>query len=298
MNGTVIDITSEGDGEKKPFRFTVRLESSGEQLALQSWEWPKLALIKELLQSDIVYTFDAQANTFGNFGEQLRLKSLTSTGMHSTKKMIREFSIDNIKNEIALLIKNYCNKEPLKTYLETFILNDPRFFTWPAATRMHHNFPGGLAMHSLNVAKVALAMSEVYRNEHISLPVLVAGALLHDIGKIEEYKEDGSRTSIGNLLGHHSIGMSKISMLANRIGIEPNTDVTTCMLNHIILSHHEKLEFGSPVQPQILEAIIVAKADALDAAEEAGRKAVADSSAGFFTTAPGTPSSKIFNWGV
>ena len=89
--------------------------------------------------------------------------------------------------------------------------------------------------------------------------------MLHDIGKLDEYDVDGKRTIFGNLIPHPVSGADKVLMVAAENGFNPAKDTNVLMLRHIILSHHEKLEYGAAVQPYINEAWIVAMADQLDA---------------------------------
>jgi 3'-5' exoribonuclease len=144
-------------------------------------------------------------------------------------------------------------------------MENDNFWKWPAATRVHHAYPGGLAKHSLNVAKNSLDIWKNYQGSNLDVALLVTGSLLHDIGKIDEYKPDGSRTTFGNLIPHPVSGQNKIIKHCLSIGVEPEKDKSVLMLLHTILSHHGKLEFGAPVSPYIAEAMIISKADDLDA---------------------------------
>lgn len=298
FEATVLEVVSEGDGEKKPFKFIVKLEDSGEAIQVLSWKTDNLQKIKELVATDDVYRFEGQASKYANYGEQIRIGAIQSTGKHSLRKVVRNISKEYLIKEISAIVKTYIpNDSILYKIVKKLILEDENFFLWPAATKIHHNQIGGLALHSLNVCKNALSIATIYQGENISLDLLVAGALLHDIGKLEEYNMNGSRTIPGNLFGHHVIGFQKVSNLAILNGIDPISDIKIAMLNHIILSHHEKLEFGSPVMPQIMEAIIVAKADVLDACVETARKSLSEIDRGNYSLpSVGLPAGKILKW--
>jgi 3'-5' exoribonuclease len=132
-----------------------------------------------------------------------------------------------------------------------------------AAMFYHHAFKGGLLEHTLNVTKICDAIYGVYKNLNYGL--LISGAILHDIGKIKEYKTRVATevTDEGRLLGHVTIGYGWILEKINKIDGFPE-DLSNRLL-HIILSHHGHREFGSPKRPKILEAFIVYHADHMDA---------------------------------
>lgn len=134
------------------------------------------------------------------------------------------------------------------------------FFTLPAAVSNHHAYLSGLLEHTVSVAEVSLAMARRYgvRDE-----VVVAGALLHDLGKLRAYRmcPFPEVTVEGSVLDHIAMGYAMFEELADRHGL---SDELRMNLGHIILSHHGKKEFGSPVVPATQEALIVAAADELD----------------------------------
>lgn len=265
FNATVIDVQNEGDGEKKPFRFTLKLEDSGELLSVASWKFENLPIVKTLVLSDDVYRFEGTAGCFGNYGNQVRVGNISATGLHSTQKIIRTHSVVEVRREISGLISKYIKTDIIKTIINKLILENDNYFKWPAATKVHHNYESGLAVHSLGVCKNAISMWENYKGENIDIELIVAGALLHDIGKIDEYNVDGSRTLYGDLIPHSVSGADKVFQIAMYNGADPEKDTKVLLLRHIILTHHEKLEFGAPTQPNCVEAWIVANADNIDA---------------------------------
>jgi 3'-5' exoribonuclease len=141
--------------------------------------------------------------------------------------------------------------------------NEKEFYRYPAATRNHHNFIGGLAYHSISMARMAERIHELY--PWLDRDLLISGTLLHDIGKIVELSDPvlPEYTPEGNLLGHISIMNCKIDEAARRLQVE-NEEVIV-LLKHMILSHHGKQEFGSPVSPMIPEAEVLSTIDDLDA---------------------------------
>ncbi|WP_224981825.1 3'-5' exoribonuclease YhaM family protein [Geomonas agri] len=137
-----------------------------------------------------------------------------------------------------------------------------QYRTAPAAKGMHHVYLGGLLEHSLAVAKLVDAMVPLYQG--LNRDLLVAGALLHDIGKVREmtYLRCFDYSDEGKLLGHITIG---VEMLQERIARLPGFPVELAMLlKHMILSHHGQYEYGSPKRPKTLEATILNYLDDLD----------------------------------
>jgi 3'-5' exoribonuclease len=149
-------------------------------------------------------------------------------------------------------------------------LNDPevrpRLLTAPAAKSIHHAYVGGLLEHVLSICGVMKALAAHYSTGGVSLNLdyLLFGAIFHDLGKIWELEVDGgiAYTDKGKLLGHMVLSVELIERKASRILGFP--DETKDLLKHIVLSHHGKLEYGSPKTPMFLEAFVVAAIDDLD----------------------------------
>lgn len=132
-----------------------------------------------------------------------------------------------------------------------------------AAVKYHHAFKGGLLEHTLSMTKVCDSLARIYNN--LNYDLLMCGAVLHDIGKIREYKTvvNTEVTDEGKLLGHITIGYGMVLEKIKQIKGFPD-DLANRLL-HIVLSHHGYREFGSPKRPKILEAFVVFHVDYLDA---------------------------------
>ncbi len=169
---------------------------------------------------------------------------------------------DEIQELIATIANPY-----LRKLLKVFFNADDlwkRFQAAPAAKAIHHAYVGGLLEHSLSTAKLADTMAVHYPG--IDRSLLLCGALLHDIGKLEELETEVgsiSYTDRGRLKGHLVIGSEMIGKAAATIDAFP--DKLLDQLQHMILSHHGRLEFGSPTVPMTVEAYILATIDDLDA---------------------------------
>jgi 3'-5' exoribonuclease len=153
----------------------------------------------------------------------------------------------------------------LRRLLEAF-LADPAFLqlyaTAPAAKTMHHVYLGGLLEHSLAVADLADDVSRRYPG--VQRDLLVAGALLHDIGKVAElcYERSFDYTDEGKLIGHIVMGVEMVEEKVRQLPDFPRSLAT--LVKHLLLSHHGQYEFGSPKRPKTLEAVILNFLDDLD----------------------------------
>lgn len=138
----------------------------------------------------------------------------------------------------------------------------------PAASSFHHAFVGGLLEHTLNLLEIADRLIPLY--PHLSRDLCLAGVFLHDLGKTWElsYEAAFSYTDAGQLVGHIVKGAmmieDKARVASTNLG-RPIPRELVDMLQHIVLSHHEKLEHGSPKPPSTPEAVFVALVDNLDA---------------------------------
>ena len=135
----------------------------------------------------------------------------------------------------------------------------------PAARKMHHACIGGLMEHSLSVLMLCRRIASLY--PHLDYDLLTAASICHDLGKIKEFSWQRmpiDYTTEGRLLGHISMGMEMITAAARIAGVKED-DQGFLMLRHLVLSHHGRLEFGSPVLPMTEEAMVFHMMDDLDA---------------------------------
>jgi 3'-5' exoribonuclease len=156
----------------------------------------------------------------------------------------------------------------------------------PAAKVLHHAWIGGLLEHVLTLVRVCLATAPFY--PEVDKDLLVTGAILHDIGKIRElsWGTTFSYTLEGQMIGHISIAQG---MLREKVGTLPGfPDRLRVLVEHMILSHHGKYEFGSPKLPMTPEAILLSALDDVEAKMQAmrnefGRDAAAGKTGGEMT---------------
>ena len=140
---------------------------------------------------------------------------------------------------------------------------EEEFLVCPAARLYHHPYLGGLLEHTWFVARHALASLDIYPD--LNRDLVLAGAILHDLGKIKELANPTAPepTVAGRLLGHIVLGWDMVRSEAQ--GLEFSDPTLLLQLEHIILSHHGAVEFGSPILPKTREALLVYFLDDLDA---------------------------------
>lgn len=153
----------------------------------------------------------------------------------------------------------------LKALLETFWSDQEfvrQFKRAPAAKKMHHAYLGGLLQHTLSMALLADKISGHYSG--LNRDLLLAGAVLHDIGKVREltYDQHIDYTDEGRLLSHIIIGLEMVDQKIRTIPDFPQTDAA--LVKHLIVSHHGAREFGSPEPPKTIEAVLLNYIDEID----------------------------------
>jgi len=157
----------------------------------------------------------------------------------------------------------------LKRLGQLFLDDQPlmsRFARAAAAVTNHHAYPGGLLRHTLDIMELVSLIAPRY--PQLDRELLLFGAFLHDLGKIDEMSHGGeiSYTDRGQLVGHIVIGVQLLGgKIAELDGAEPFPETLRLHLEHLIVSHHGQLEFGSPKVPVTLEAIALHYLDNLDA---------------------------------
>lgn len=203
----------------------------------------------------LLYRNKLQIRVHGiDFSESYELSEFVPSSMHSKEHLESKI------NEYILLVQNPIYRQLVEACFENY---GEDFYLYPAATRNHHDFVGGLATHVIAMCELAIKLKETY--PQIDLDLLLSGALVHDMGKIEEYNQPvlSEYTPKGRLLGHISIMDSKLFEIAKKLNLEDSEEVM--LLRHLILSHHGQLEYGSPVKPQVIEAELLHFIDNIDA---------------------------------
>ena len=158
------------------------------------------------------------------------------------------------------------------------------FALLPGAKAMHHAFLHGLLMHTANMLRQADTLARLYADV-IDRSLLLAGVFLHDIGKLAEFSTTelglvSDYSKAGQLLGHIFLGAEEVGAVARELGV---AEEKTMLLQHLLLSHHGKPEFGAAVLPKCAEAEMLASIDMLDSRMEIYRAAYAETPEGEFS---------------
>lgn len=202
------------------------------------------------------------------------------------KDFVRSSSIgkEELIFRINKVIETIQNDTYKKLVRATLLEYEQDFYTYPAASKNHHNFVGGLATHVLGMIEVGEFLCTQY--PLLDRDLLISGIIVHDVGKIVELSGPViiEYTIEGKLLGHISIMQAKLYEIAKRLNID-NEELM--LLRHMILSHHGAYEYGSPVLPLIPEAEMLNFIDNIDARMNIVERA-------FEKVEPGTFTPRIF----
>lgn len=211
---------------------------------------------------------------------------IDSCKISDSKEALEQFLVPSPIPVDELITKFRGYVKSINTYELKTILNEifkkyyNQFIDYPAAVKNHHEFYHGLIYHTVFMCDIAEQLCKIYKTANRDL--LISGCILHDIGKVFELTGPLATkyTTEGNLLGHLSIGMSLIREIAHENNIEG--DYPT-LLEHMVLAHHGKLEYGSCVLPMTREALLLSMIDDLDSKMMILDKAYQDVKEGEFT---------------
>ena len=220
------------------------------------------------------------------YREALQLKILKAT-------LVAEEDIDFLtlltpppipKEELIKRFNGYVEsvKDPDCSALLSYFINKykDKLYVYPAGVSVHHEYSSGLLTHLTSMAELGDFLANKY--QPLNRDLLITGILLHDIGKLIElegpvvYKYSVE----GKLLGHISIMAAEIREAADFLKIKSEIPM---LLEHMVLSHHDKPEFGSPVSPMIKEALLLTMIDNMDSKMAIVTKALETVDEGEFT---------------
>ncbi len=187
--------------------------------------------------------------------------------LDSLVRIVNDFEDDELKNVVLSMLRD--NRENLL------------FF--PAAEKLHHAMTGGLLYHTLSIVRLAECVCSIY--PCIDRELLLSGAILHDIAKMREYSVNAAgivdgHTLEGMLLGHLVMGAEDVGRKCDELGV---TEEKKFLLQHMLISHHGKFEFGAAVRPAFIEAEVLSQLDLFDANMYEMAEAVGGVKAGEFT---------------
>lgn len=255
--------------------FEFRVADKTGQITVKYWgnqEPSEVEKVHDSLARDAVVRIKG---TVGEFKGQMELAVNPKEGGEVRVLSEGEYEITDLigaRDDIPQLVKRLkaliesVENPYLSALLEKTFGDDEymsEFSKCPASIMLHSNEVGGLIYHTLNVAEHCLLAWEQFRQ--MDRDLLLTGALLHDVGKVDAFRvtTNINQTEEGIFLGHLILGMSFIQSKIDEIDNFPKD--TRNKILHILLSHHGKREWGSPVEPSIPEALAVHFADDFDA---------------------------------
>ena len=184
---------------------------------------------------------------------------------------------------IMSLVASFSDEELKRVVTAILEEHKEQLLFFPAAEKLHHAMAGGLLYHTLSIVRLAESVCSIYPS--IDKDLLLSGAILHDIAKLKEYTVSNTglvdgHTVSGMLLGHLVMGSEEVGRKCDELGI---SEATKVLLQHMLISHHGKLEFGAAVRPSFIEAEILSQLDLFDANMYEMAEAVGGVKSGEFT---------------
>lgn len=183
---------------------------------------------------------------------------------------VNAVQVDKLQVRLGEMLRGMSDPH-LRTLAECFLMDEglmAKLSSAPAGVKNHHAYHGGLLEHIVTVMELVLRIGPIY--PQIDLDLLLMGAFLHDLGKVDElsYDREFAYTDEGQLVGHlvMIVGLLERKLAeAEKLSGEPSPAETVLRLKHMLVSHHGEYEFGSPKLPMTVEAIALYCLDNLDA---------------------------------
>jgi 3'-5' exoribonuclease len=254
------DVVRRQSKDGRPFLLATLRDQTGQiggvfwdlPLTVDAWARPGLAV----LVTGRISTYKDAIQV--SINDLARAEGLDMTDFLPASRRSKEAMLAELRDHVAALA------EPWATLTGYLLLEGSlaeRYAAAPAARGMHHAYIGGLLEHSLSMATIARFLAGHY--PHANKDLLICGALLHDMGKAYEYAlaEGFARSDDGRLVGHIVRGVVVIETAAAELGF-PAAELQ--QLVHLIVSHHGTHEWGSPIVPKTLEAVLLHQIDLLD----------------------------------
>lgn len=195
---------------------------------------------------------------------QLKLKQITVLEEMNVEDYVQSAPIprEQIETEVLAFVESIQNSDMKKLVKHLITSRFDAYFTHPAAVKNHHAFYSGLSYHVLSMLRLADQIAQLYPT--LNRDVLISGIILHDYAKIKELSDPVAPeyTLPGKLVGHITMMVAELEKVGAELQID--TEVLT-VLQHLVLSHHGRPEWGSAVAPQMREAEVLFLIDNLDA---------------------------------
>ena len=252
--------------------------------SLEAPVWANHPLIEEAVEwaEGMAYRLHVRVSSHHQFGLQLNVLAIRPASEaedgadgYNFQELVEssKYSVAMLVAKIDAVIDRYVTEPHLRRLVQSLLEEHKDLFRkMPAASNMHHAYTAGLLEHVWSMARISGFLADHYGqyyeelNPPLERSVVVAAAILHDIGKIREldYNPSGARyTTEGCLVGHILMGRDMVREAARKIEGFPEPILMN--LEHAILAHHGRKEYGAPILPQTIEALLVSYIDDLDA---------------------------------
>ena len=258
IDKAIIIAISEGKSVKGTKYYSLTLQDSTGTIEAKKWE--VVPSDEQYLQVKSVLAFDGFPMIYNGNQLQYKISDYEPVEDYDVNELILSSPVD--KKELEDQFFGYIDKildENIKSVvLEVVNKRWDKIVNHPAAKSNHHEYSGGLLHHEVSMLKLAEQVANLY--PILNKDLLYGGIILHDLGKTSELSGPIATeyTLEGKLIGHISIIQTDIQEAAIKHNVDKET---TILLQHMVLSHHGKLEYGSPVLPQILEAEVIYQID-------------------------------------
>lgn len=244
---------------------------------------------KELLQPGFIYHFELEEINM----EKKHYKLISCDepfnylNIDELEVVLKHFykpapkSIEELEKVIENYLERIKDKDIYNITKSIYLDNKKAFYLFPAATKFHHAYIGGLAYHTYGMLE--LSKSFISRYNCLNTDLIYSGVILHDMAKVYEFNRAyNTEYSVdGILIGHLVLGALMIDEKAKSLNIDSEA---VLLLKHIVLSHHGQYQFGSPKKPLIAEALVVSFLDNIDSKMTVVEEELEETKIGEFTS--------------
>lgn len=241
--------------------------------------WDNVSKYKDKFQKGDFVKIEGLVGMYGN-GLQITIRKIRKVEERDEREGFdklnyfetTERDTETMWKELLDIVDSLEDKYIQKLVKEITKENEKKIKMYPGAMRIHHEYIGGFLEHTLSVARTCDYFSGKYGE--VNRDLLIAGAILHDIGKLKELSVSNitEYSEEGNLIGHIVLGSDMVKEKARKIEDFPEDKLI--QLDHIILSHQGNMEWGSPKPPMTIEALILHYAEDLDAKVNIFKRAI------------------------
>lgn len=293
-----VDVKKTGKG--LPYLDMILSDASGD-ISAKYWDYNPAS--GEKFQAGEIIKIRGTVTQY-NGADQLRIERIRHAELSDSfniEEVVKtaEYDGEAMFEELKSIALDFEDADIKKLVLYILQQNREKMLYWPAAVSLHHAIRGGLLYHTLSVTRLGEAVCDIY--PHINRDLLLAGAILHDVAKIDEFdvSDYGTPTGYsteGNLLGHLAKGAIIIDRAAKELDIPEEIAI---LLEHMVLSHHGDPEYGAAVRPMFLEAEVLSALDRLDArVYEISEASAATETGGFSGKLWALDNRRVFNHGM